>query len=113
MKSALIAAALGAALMAGSASSAAAKNYGYGKGHYSSLAKARAYGQCLYPQQIRRKLAHYGWHGFDVVKLRHNTALICSYRHGKPYELKVDRCTGEIYRTRPLYGGGYRNGYGY
>lgn len=110
MKAILIAAAAGVALLAGGASEATAKSkYGYGH-NYSSLEEARAYGHCLYPKQIRHKLSYQGWHGFDVQKLYRDYAIVCSYRHGKPYELKVDRCSGEVYRARPLYAS---RGYGY
>jgi hypothetical protein len=88
------------------------KGDGYGGG-YGDLYGARAAGYCLYPQQIRSKLAHYGWRGFDVVSLGSQYAYVCSYRHGKPYELKVDRCSGEVYKAKPLYGYGYGAGYGY
>jgi len=116
MKRALIAAGLSLVLLAGGASAAMAggkyysKGYGYGGG-YGDLYAARAAGYCLYPQQIRGKLAHYGWRGFDVVRLGSQYAYVCSYRHGKPYELKVDRCSGEVYKAKPLYG--YGAGYGY
>ena len=114
MKTALTVAALSAALLAtGAGPASATSKYGYGHGrHYSSLAEARAYGHCLYPRQIRHKLSYEGWHGFDVQRLYRDYAIVCSYRHGKPYELKVDRCSGEVYRAKPLYADrGY--GYGY
>ena len=48
-----------------------------------------------------------------MVRLGSQYAYVCSYRHGKPYELKVDRCSGKVYKAKPLYGYGYGAGYGY
>ena len=95
------------------------KGYGYKKGYghkygkrgygypYGNLAKARAYGYCLYPDQIRQKLRYRGWRGFRVVKVGYENAVVRSYRYGTPYRLRVDRCTGTVVNATPLYRYGY------
>ncbi len=95
------------------------RKYGYSKGYghkygkkgygypYGSLAQARAYGYCLYPDQIRHKLRNRGWRGFNVVKVGPYNAVVRSHRYGAPYRLKVDRCTGRVVSKKPLYGYGY------
>ena len=92
------------------------RGYGYKRGHgyeydgrgygnpYGNLAKARAYGYCLYPDQIRQKLHYQGWRGFRVVRVGHAYAAVRSHRYGTPYRLRVDRCTGYVAKATPLYG---------
>ncbi len=78
-------------------------SYDYGDRGYFDLRRARADGYCLYPRKIRRKLHHRGWWGFRVVKLAPRFAVVRSYRYGEPYRLKVDRCTGDVIRARPVF----------
>ena len=82
-------------------------NYKYGKRGYGSISQARAYGYCLYPDQIRHKLRYKGWRGFNVIKVGPYNAVVRSHKYGEPYRLKVDRCTGRIVHKKPLYGYGY------
>ncbi|MDA7948308.1 MAG: hypothetical protein MPJ78_12630 [Hyphomicrobiaceae bacterium] len=84
--------------------------YGYGQGYGKlfNLREARAYGHCMTPRQIRRKLRYEGWRGFNVVKMMPRIAVVRSYRHGTPYRLKVDRCNGQILKAKPK--GGYPHG---
>lgn len=87
-------------------------NKGYGhKKHgypYGNLAKARAYGYCLYPDQIRQKLRYRGWRGFNVIKVGYENAVVRSHRYGTPYRLRVDRCTGRVLKATPTYKYGHR-----
>lgn len=89
--------------------------YGQGYGYHNpyrsqyNVRRGRAQGFCMYPNEIRRMLRYQGWHGFRVKKLTHAIAIIHTSRHGMRYRLKLNRCTGEMIRVKPL-GGGY--GYG-
>ena len=93
--------------------------YGYGRGYgyrnpyqgHHNLRRGRAHGYCMYPNEIRRMLRYQGWHGFRVRKLTPSIAIIHSNRHGMRYRLKLNRCTGEMIRVKPL-GGGF-GPYGY
>jgi hypothetical protein len=93
--------------------------YGYGRGYgyrnpyqgHHNLRRGRAHGYCMYPNEIRRMLRYQGWHGFRVRKLTPSIAVIHSNRHGMRYRLKLNRCTGEMIRVKPL-GGGF-GPYGY
>jgi hypothetical protein len=89
---------------------------GYGQGYgyqnpyrgYRNLRRGRAQGYCMYPNQIRRMLRYQGWHGFRVRKLTPSIAIIHTNRNGMRYRLKLNRCTGEMIRVKPLGGfGGY------
>ena len=62
--------------------------------------------RCMQPNEIRHMLRYQGWHGFRVKKLTPGIAIIHSNRHGMRYRLKLNRCTGEMIRVKPL-GGGY------
>jgi hypothetical protein len=63
---------------------------------------------CMSPNEIRHMLRYQGWHGFRVRKLTPTIAIIHSNRHGMRYRLKLNRCTGEMIRVKPLGGfGGY------
>ncbi len=93
-------------------------NYpGYGRGYgnnnpyrgQNNVQRGRAHGYCMYPREIRRMLRHQGWQGFRIKKLTSGIAVIHSNRHGMPYRLKIDRCTGQILKAKPK--GGY-GGYG-
>ena len=86
--------------------------YGYrqpNRGGYN-LQRDRVRGYCMYPNEIRRMLRYQGWQGFRVRKLTPQIAIIHSNRNGMRYRLKLNRCTGEMIRVKPL--GGY-GAYGY
>lgn len=56
---------------------------------------------CIPRHAIRRRLADAGWGDFHDLELRDRVALVRARRHdGRLYELKVDRCTGEVVRAR-------------
>lgn len=88
------------------------QGYGYQKPYRGrrNLRRGRAHGYCMYPNQIRHMLRYQGWHGFRVRKLTPAIAIIHSNRHGMRYRIKLNRCSGEIIRVKPLGGFGY--GYG-
>jgi len=84
---------------------------GYGRAHNGNfnLRRARAKGYCLYPNEIRRRLRHQGWNGFNVKKIKPRVAIVKSSYYGARYRLKVDRCTGQILKAKAIGGyGGYR-----
>jgi hypothetical protein len=92
------------------------KGQGYGNQGYGyqnpyqgrrNLQRGRARGYCMYPNEIRHMLRYRGWHGFRVRKLTSAIAIIHSNRHGMRYRIKLNRCTGEIIRVKPLGGYGY------
>ena len=64
----------------------------------------RADDGCMPPREIRRSLRGEGWREFEDLELRGATAVIRARRpNGKPYELEVDRCSGDIVHARPLF----------
>ena len=82
--------------------------YAYGYRAPYAAAPVRAYGYCKSPYQIRQKLRHRGWYGTSVIKLTPRFAVMRSHRHGIPYRLKVQRCTGYVAKVTPI--GGYISG---
>lgn len=66
---------------------------------------------CMNPHEIRNWLRYQGWHGFRVKKLTSGIAVIHSHRNGARYRLKVNRCTGELLRVKPIGGYGPRGYY--
>ena len=81
---------------------------GYAYGYWGPYPRQRAYGYCANPHQIRAKLRHNGWYGFNVRKRTPRFIIGTSYRHGTKYRLKVDRCSGYIAHAKPV--GGYQFG---
>ena len=58
---------------------------------------------CMPHQEIRRSLAGEGWRDFRDVELRGEIAVVEARRpNGRPYHLKIDRCSGEIVKATPL-----------
>jgi hypothetical protein len=58
---------------------------------------------CASHQEIRRDLSEQGWTEFQDVELRSSTALIEARRpNGNRYQLKIDRCSGEILNAERL-----------
>ncbi len=58
---------------------------------------------CVPGGEIRRELIRDGWSGFHDAELRGRSALVTARRpNGEFYRLKVNRCTGEVVRARPL-----------
>jgi hypothetical protein len=60
-------------------------------------------GNCAAHNEIRRDLTEQGWSEFTDVELRGATALIEARRpNGNLYQLKIDRCSGEILNAQRL-----------
>ncbi|MEQ1615140.1 MAG: hypothetical protein ABL904_20515, partial [Hyphomicrobiaceae bacterium] len=58
---------------------------------------------CLPHQEIRRTLMDDGWRDFRDLEFRGDIAVVHARRpNGQPYALKIDRCSGDIVRARPL-----------
>jgi hypothetical protein len=84
------------------------QSYGYG------------YEGCTPRWQVKRRLQADGWRNFERLAVRPRVVVIRAERpNGRPFDLKVDRCTGEVVDQRParfrgygVYGPGPRR-YGY
>lgn len=60
-------------------------------------------GNCASHHEIRRDLKEQGWAEFTDIELRGSTALIEARRpNGNLYQLKIDRCSGEILNAQRL-----------
>lgn len=58
---------------------------------------------CLQRDEIRHGLERDGWHDFrNPQVLDEGTAMLTARRNGRPFQLKVDRCTGDVLTARPL-----------
>lgn len=58
---------------------------------------------CLPHEEIRRTLMDDGWRDFRDLEFRDDTAVVRARRpDGRPYALKIDRCSGDIVHARPL-----------
>ena len=65
---------------------------------------------CVPSHEIRRELNRDGWSDFRELELRDDAAIVMARRpNGQVYRLKIDRCSGQILRARPLqeHAGGY------
>ena len=63
---------------------------------------------CLPREEIKRRLTREGWRDFQEVELRQNVAKIRARRpSGDLYDLKVDRCSGDILHSQLIERGGY------
>ncbi len=63
---------------------------------------------CLPREVIKERLISEGWRDFHDLELRNNVAKIRARRpSGDLYDLKVDRCSGEILHSQLLQRGGY------
>jgi hypothetical protein len=68
-------------------------------------------GNCASHHDIRRDLVEQGWNEFHDLELRGASALIEARRpNGQLYQLKIDRCSGEILQAQRL---GDRRPYAY
>ncbi len=72
--------------------------------HYSEGPDAWRYGNgCISKDEAKRRLTGEGWRDFHDLELRQNVAKIKARRpNGDLYDLKIDRCTGEIVNAQPL-----------
>ncbi len=66
---------------------------------------------CMNPNEIRHWLRYQGWQGFRVKKLTSGIAVIHSHRNGMRYRLKINRCSGEMLKVKPIGGYGPRGYY--
>jgi hypothetical protein len=58
---------------------------------------------CVSPRSAQRSLEQDGWRDFSGPVLRGETAFLNARRpDGRPFELQVDRCSGELVNARPL-----------
>jgi hypothetical protein len=70
--------------------------------------------QCLHRDQIRHGLERDGWHDFrDPQVIDQGTALLSARRNGRLFQLKIDRCSGDVLTSRPLEGYRPYADYGY
>src|SRR5690606_21890791 len=67
---------------------------------------------CLSKGEIRYRLKEHGWHDFQDVEIRPDSAVVTARRpDGMVYRLEVDRCSGVIVQARLLdEGRGWRQG---
>ncbi len=60
-------------------------------------------GNCASHHEIRRDLTEQGWSEFVDIELRGGSALLEARRpNGNSYQLKIDRCSGEILNAQRL-----------
>lgn len=71
---------------------------------YLARPRAYAYGQdCLGKAEVRDQLERDGWRDFHAARiLDQGVALVRARRHGRLFELKVDRCSGDVVMAQPL-----------
>jgi len=75
-------------------------DYRYGGDRYGSA--------CLPREEAKRRLISEGWRDFHDIELRNDVAKLRARRpNGDVYDLKIDRCSGEIVHSRLL-----QRGYG-
>ena len=60
---------------------------------------------CMPRREIRYRLKAEGWDDFHDIEFRDGTALVRARRpSGELYELRVDRCSGDVVHARALHG---------
>lgn len=71
---------------------------------YPARPRAYAYGPaCLGKDEVRYQLERDGWRDFHAARiLDQGVALVRARRHGRLFELKVDRCSGDVVMAQPL-----------
>ena len=74
---------------------------------YSDSPRHHAYGArpgCVPKDEVKFELQREGWTDFhDAQVIDGGVAIVRARRNnGRPFELKVDRCTGEVIAARPL-----------
>jgi len=58
---------------------------------------------CLSDRQVVRGLRHFGLRNIDIVDhITRNRVLVQATYHGRLYQLKVNKCTGEVYDIRRI-----------
>jgi hypothetical protein len=73
---------------------------------YSYAEPPRPYrGGCVPREQIKYRLKDQGWHDFRDPEIRGEVATLIARRpSGRPFELTLDRCSGEIVNVRSVEG---------
>jgi hypothetical protein len=75
--------------------------------HFSEDRIERAYA-CAPRWQIRNRLQARGWSNFERLAVRPRVVVLRAERpDGRPYVLKLDRCSGHILAERPARFRGY------
>lgn len=75
------------------------------------------YYRCLTNREVRRGIASYGWSRVEITRelSRDRVEVRAVYRNWL-YSMRVDKCTGEVNRVRPIrraYNGGFDGGFGF
>ncbi|MGQ0671470.1 MAG: hypothetical protein ACT4N2_01125 [Hyphomicrobium sp.] len=57
---------------------------------------------CAPRWQVRNRLEAYGWRNFQKIAVRPRVVILRAERpNGRPFDLKLDRCSGEVVDQRP------------
>lgn len=63
---------------------------------------------CAPRWEVRNRLVSNGWRNFQRLAVRQNIVVLRAERpNGQAFDIKVDRCSGEIVAQRPAYNRGY------
>ena len=62
------------------------------------------HGDCVHSEKVRDRLTNHGWRNFHDTRPVSATAVVMRARrpNGRLYELRLNRCSGEIIAIRPL-----------
>jgi len=81
----------------------ASKGKGFAEPQYVAPRFAYREPRCVPRRIIRRRLRAEGWHDFCDFRPRGPIVLVRARRpSGRPFNLAIDRCSGEIVEARPL-----------
>lgn len=80
---------------------------GWGDGYY----------RCLTNREVRRGIASYGWSRVEITReLNRDRVEVRAVYRNWLYSMRVDKCTGEVNRVRPIRrasNGGFDGGFGF
>lgn len=66
---------------------------------------ARPGSTCTPRREVRRNLAEQGWSDFQEAEVQGDSAIVRARRpSGHQFELRIDRCSGDVIEARPLGG---------
>jgi hypothetical protein len=75
---------------------------------YADPGDWRHHNGCVPREEIKRRLVEEGWRDFHDLELRNSIATVRARRpSGDLYDLRVDRCTGEVVNATLIQRGGY------